>query len=79
MSRGGKHGHQKEKGTFAAYHDRRLKMVRKKGFNTKLHLAMDAHGNHVQARLTARIIADCFQALLLLKELDIGVLLADRG
>ena len=54
-------------------------MVRKKGFNTKLHFAMDAHGNHVQARLTARIIADCFQALLLLKELDIGVLLADRG
>lgn len=40
---------------------------------------MDAHGKPVRARLTAGTVADCSQALLLLKDLDIGVLLADRG
>lgn len=51
----------------------------KRGLNTKLHLAVDAHGKPVRARLTAGTIADCSQALLLLKGLDIGVLLADKG
>lgn len=50
----------------------------KRGLNTKLHLALDAHGRPVRARLTAGTIADCSQALLLLKELDIGFLLADK-
>ena len=51
----------------------------KRGLNTKLHLAVDAHGKPVRARLTAGTIVDCSQALLLLKGLDIGVLLTDKG
>ncbi len=53
-------------------------MGRTKG-DTKLHLAVDAHGKPVRAKLTAGTIADCSQAIPLLEGLDAKVLLADKG
>jgi len=55
------------------------KWAAQKGANTKLHLAVDAHGKPVKAQLTAGTIADCSQAIPLLEGLDIKVLLADKG
>jgi len=40
---------------------------------------VDAHDKLVRAQLTARTVADCFQAIPLLGGLDAKALLADRG
>jgi len=50
-----------------------------KGLNTKLHLAVGAHGKPVRVQLTAGTVADCSQAIPLLEGLEIEVLLADKG
>ncbi len=51
----------------------------KRGLNTKLHLAVDAHRKPVRAQLTAETAADWFQAIPLLEGPDVKVLLADKG
>jgi len=50
-----------------------------RGLNTKLHLAVYAHGLPVRALITAGTTADCTQAAPLNKGLDAQYLLADRG
>jgi len=50
-----------------------------RGLNTKLHLAVDAHGLPVRALITAGTTAECTQAAPLIKGLDAQYLLADRG
>ena len=51
----------------------------KRGLNTKLHLAVDAHGMPIRVLITAGPAADCTQAEQLIKGLDAAYLLADRG
>lgn len=51
----------------------------KRGLNSKLHLAVDAHGMPVRLRLTAGPTADCTQAGTLIEGLSAEHLLADRG
>ena len=51
----------------------------KGGLNTKLHLAVDAHGMPVRAIITEGTAADCTQAGALIKELTAEYLLADKG
>ena len=51
----------------------------KRGLNTKLHLAVDAHGMPVRVIVTAGPAADCTQAPKLIEGLDAAHLLADRG
>ena len=51
----------------------------KRGLNTKLHLAMDAHGMPVCMAVTAGTVADCTQAEALIDGIDAEYLLADRG
>lgn len=51
----------------------------KRGLNSKLHLAVDAHGMPVRLRLTAGPTADCTQAAALIEGLSAEHLLADRG
>ncbi|XWN34983.1 MAG: IS5 family transposase [Roseivirga sp.] len=51
----------------------------KGGFNTKLHLAVDASGMPLRAIITAGTEADCKQGVELLKDLPAGGVIADRG
>ena len=51
----------------------------KGGLNTKLHLAVDAHGLPVRVLVIAGTTADCTQAGPLIKNLDAQYLLAHRG
>ncbi len=52
---------------------------RKRGINTKLHLAADAHGMPVRAFVTRGATADCTRALALIDGFAAERLLADRG
>ncbi|WP_387466826.1 IS5 family transposase [Photorhabdus sp. RM323S] len=51
----------------------------KGGFNTKIHLAVDAHGMPVRVLITSGPTADCSQAEVLIEGIDAAHLLADRG
>ncbi|MFV0508163.1 MAG: IS5 family transposase [Shewanella algae] len=51
----------------------------KRGLNTKIHLAVDAHGLPVRVFITKGTRADCTQASLLIDGIDAEYLLADRG
>ena len=51
----------------------------KRGLNTKLHLAVDAHGMPIRFFVTAGTIADCTQACALIDGVSAEYLLADRG
>jgi transposase len=51
----------------------------KRGLNTKLHLAVDAHGMPVRVIITAGPRADCKEAAQLIEGIDAQYLLADRG
>ena len=52
---------------------------RQRGLNTKLHLAVDAHGMPVRMLLTAGAAADCTQGLALIASFTAEYLLADKG
>ncbi|QOJ08993.1 IS5 family transposase [Nitrosomonas sp. H1_AOB3] len=54
-------------------------MNRTKGLNTKIHLAVDAHGMPVRILVTQGTTADCTQAGRLIEGIDADHLLADRG
>ena len=51
----------------------------KRGLNSKLHLAVDAHGMPVRVMVTEGTAADCSQALPLIEGIDAECLLADRA
>lgn len=51
----------------------------KRGLNTKIHLAVDAHGMPIRFFVTAGTIADCTQACALIDGVSAEYLLADRG
>lgn len=51
----------------------------KRGLNTKLHLAVDAHGMSVRTLITQGTTADCTQAVALIDGFTAESLLADRG
>src|SRR5271170_2025133 len=51
----------------------------KRGLNTKLHLAVDAHGMPVRAIITQGTTADCTQASRLIEGITAEALLADKG
>ncbi|NLW79673.1 MAG: IS5 family transposase [Ruminococcaceae bacterium] len=51
----------------------------KGGFNTKIHLAVDANGMPVRILVTAGTVADCKQAVALIDGFTAEYLLADRG
>ncbi len=51
----------------------------KRGLNTKLHLAVDAHGMPVRFALTEGTTADCKQAVALIEGLDAKHPLADKA
>ncbi len=51
----------------------------KRGLNTKLHLAVDAHGMPVRAFVTQGTTADCTQAGRLIEGITAEALLADKG
>ena len=51
----------------------------KGGVNTKIHLAVDAHGMPVRMVVTAGTTADCTQASTLIEGIDAQYLLADKG
>lgn len=51
----------------------------KRGLNTKLHLAVDAHGMPIRVLVTAGTTADCTQAGKLIEGLTAENLLADKG
>jgi len=51
----------------------------KRGLNTKLHLAVDAHGMPVRVIITQGTTADCTQANRLIEGIAAEQLLADRG
>ena len=51
----------------------------KRGLNSKIHLAVDAHGMPVRILVTAGTTADCSQAAALIDGLDALHLLADKG
>ncbi|WP_409521164.1 IS5 family transposase [Methylomonas sp. MO1] len=51
----------------------------KRGLNSKIHLAVDAHGMPVRIFVTAGTTADCSQAPTLIDGLDAQHLLADKG
>ena len=50
-----------------------------RGLNTKIHLAVDAHGMPLRIIITKGTRADCTQADRLIEGLDADYLLADRG
>ena len=52
---------------------------RKRGLNTKVHLAVDAHGMPVRVVITQGTTADCKCASTLIEGIDAEYLLADRG
>lgn len=51
----------------------------KRGLNSKIHLAVDAHGMPVRMFVTAGTVADCSQACRLIEGIDAENLLADKG
>ena len=51
----------------------------KRGLNTKLPLAVDAHGMPVRVLITAGSVADCTQAGALIEGLQAEELIADKG
>ncbi|MDR0251124.1 MAG: IS5 family transposase, partial [Burkholderiales bacterium] len=51
----------------------------KRGLNSKIHLAVDAHGMSVRMLVTAGTTADCTQAYKLVEGIDAGSLIADKG
>ena len=51
----------------------------KRGLNTKIHLAVDAHGMPVRILITEGTRADCSQAKHLIEGIDAEYLLADKG
>ena len=51
----------------------------KTGLNSKIHLAVDAHGMPVRVIVTAGATADCTQAVALIDGIAAQFLLADRG
>ncbi|MBD5646561.1 MAG: IS5 family transposase, partial [Desulfovibrio sp.] len=51
----------------------------KRGLNSKIHLAVDAHGMPVRMFITAGPVADCSQACKLIEGIDAEYLLADKG
>ena len=51
----------------------------KRGLNTKLHLAVDAHGMPVRAFITQGATADCTQAHRLIEGFEAEHLIADKG
>ncbi|WP_291302270.1 IS5 family transposase [Desulfovibrio sp. MES5] len=51
----------------------------KRGLNSKIHLAVDAHGMPVRVIVTAGTTADCTQATALINGIAAQFLLADRG
>jgi transposase len=53
--------------------------ITKGGLNTKIHLAVDAHGMPVRLFITSGTTADCTQASPLIEGLEADHLLADRG
>ena len=50
-----------------------------KGLNTKIHLAVDAHGMPIRAIVTSGTVADCTQACTLIDGICAQHLLGDRG
>ena len=50
-----------------------------RGLNTKIHLAVDAHGMPVRILITEGTRADCKEAVHLIEGISAEVLLADRG
>ena len=53
--------------------------TQKRGLNTKIHLAVDAHSMPIRFFVTAGTIADCTQACALIDGVSAEYLLADRG
>ena len=51
----------------------------KRGLNTKIHLAVDAHGLPVRVLVTSGTTTDCTQASTLIEGIDADHLIADRG
>ena len=51
----------------------------KRGLNTKIHLAVDAHGMPVRVLITEGTRADCSQTEYLIEGIDADYLLADKG
>lgn len=51
----------------------------KRGLNTKIHLAVDAHGMPVRMFITSGTVADCRYGEALIEGIDAGTLLADKG
>ena len=51
----------------------------KRGLNSKIHLAVDAHGMPVRMFVTAGTVADCTQARRLVEGIEAENLLADKG
>ena len=51
----------------------------KRGRNTKIHLAVDAHGMPVRVVVTAGPVADCTQAGELIFDIKAKALIADKG
>ncbi|MCP5245192.1 MAG: IS5 family transposase [Burkholderiales bacterium] len=51
----------------------------KRGLNTKLHLAVDAHGMPIRMFITDGTTADCTQAVELIRGINADYLLADRA
>jgi len=49
------------------------------GRNTKIHLAVDAHGMPVRVLVTAGPVADCTQAGKLISHIKAGALIAEKG
>ena len=51
----------------------------RRGLNSKVHLAVDAHGMLVRMRVTAGTVSDGSQALELIEGIETDHLLADKG
>ena len=51
----------------------------KRGLNTKIHLAVDAHGMPIRIFVTEGTRADCKEAVHLIEGISAETLLADRG
>ena len=51
----------------------------KRGLNTKIHLAVDAHGMPIRILVTEGTRADCKEAVHLIEGISAEILLADRG
>ena len=49
------------------------------GLNSKIHLAVDAHGMPLRMLVTLGTVVDCSQAATLIEGLDALYLLADKG